>query len=170
MRLASWPLVSLLILIPAPLAAQVQSESEGSAGSAVLGGLLGTYSGFVVGALSGRHIFCPDRDPVRGPRMAPILIGSALGLGAGAYAGAESSHRVKGAYIGAGFGALAGVVMLSVFFKSELSKGEHLDPLFTAAFIGAAFGAIAGGVIAGDGDSNSHAANQQLPIGIRLRF
>jgi hypothetical protein len=164
------------VLLPAilsgPLAAQVQSESDGSFGSAVLGGLLGGYSGLMVSNLSSRHIFCPHRDRVRGPCLAPVLIGSALGLGAGAYAGAESSHRVKGAYVGAGLGALAGLVTFAVLFKSEFAKseGHPTDPLFAAVVYGAAFGVIAGGIIAGDGDSNRAAATQQIPIGLRLSF
>jgi len=171
MRLAGLlPFGLLLALFSAPLRAQVYLEAEGSVGSAVLGGFLGAYSGLIVGNLSSRHILCPRRPGVQGPCLAPILVGSALGLGAGAYAGAESSHRIKGAYIGAGLGTLTGLVVLAAFFQSEFDKPgtQHLEPLFAAAFIGAAFGAIAGGIIAGDGDSNRAAT--QLPLGIRLRF
>jgi hypothetical protein len=169
---ASWFAVLLLALISAPLAAQAQAESDGSLGSAILGGVLGGYSGLMVSNLSSRHIFCPHRDSVRGPCLAPVLIGTALGLGAGAYAGAESSHRVKGAYIGAGLGALTGLVTLAVLFKSEFAKseGHGIDPLFAAVMYGAAFGAIAGGIIAGDGDSNTAAATPQIPIGLWLSF
>jgi len=164
--------VLFLAIMSGPLPAQVQLESEGSFGSAVLGGLLGGYSGLMVSNLSSRHIFCPHRDRVRGPCLAPVLIGSGLGLVAGAYAGAESSHRIKGAYVGAGLGALAGLVTLAVLYKSELvkSEGHALDPFFAAVIYGAAFGAIAGGIIAGDGDSNGTAATQQIPIGLRLSF
>jgi len=105
MRLAGLlPFGLLLALFSAPLRAQVYLEAEGSVGSAVLGGFLGAYSGLIVGNLSSRHILCPRRPGVQGPCLAPILVGSALGLGAGAYAGAESSHRTKGRISGPGSG------------------------------------------------------------------
>jgi hypothetical protein len=158
-----------LALLP-PVAAQVHQESEGSVGSGVLGGLLGAYSGMIVGGLSGRHIFCPQAALRGSSCLTPILVGSGVALAAGIYAGAESDHRVKGAYVGAGLGALAGLVTFAAFFQSELEKsqGQHLEPLWTAFFVGAAVGAIAGGVIAGDGDSNR--ADTQVPLGIGLRF
>jgi hypothetical protein len=170
MRLVALLPLFLSLALLSPVAAQIHQESEGSADSAVLGGLLGAYSGMIVGGLSGRHIFCPQAVVRGSPCPTPILVGSGVGLAAGIYAGVESDHRVKGAYVGAGLGALAGLVTFAAFFRSELDKseGQHLEPLWTALFVGAAFGAIAGGVIAGDGDSNTTAP--QLPLGIRLRF
>jgi hypothetical protein len=155
-----------------PLTAQVQPEATGSFGSAVLGGLIGSYSGLVVSGLSSRYIFCPHLEPGRGPCLAPILVGTAAGLGLGVYAGVESSHRVHGAYVGAGLGALAGLVTLALFLQSSFDKAHHpTEPLLAAIFIGAAIGGIAGGVVAGNGDpARVPSSSRQFPIGIRVNF
>lgn len=137
--------IGVLLVTWSPCA-EAQSRGHGTILGAIEGGALGAYAGTTLGQL-GRG-WCHDKTRTcNGSVTAGFLLGTALGI----YAGASDTERVRGAAIGWGVGALSGVIVGTL-----IVVGRHHDPeaatspirdLLKSVTVGAAVGTLVGGLV-----------------------
>jgi hypothetical protein len=137
--------IGVLLITWSPCA-QAQTRGHGTILGAIEGGALGAYAGTTLGQL-GRG-WCHDKTKTcNGPVTAGFLLGTALGV----YAGASDTARVRGATIGLGIGALSGVLVGTLVIVGRRHDPQAatspIHDLLKGVTIGAAVGSLVGGLI-----------------------
>jgi hypothetical protein len=137
--------IGVLLVTWSPCA-QAQSRGHGTMLGAIEGGALGAYAGTTLGQL-GRG-WCHDKTKTcTGPVTAGFLLGTALGV----YAGASDTARVRGAAIGLGIGALSGVLVGTLVVVARRNDSQAaaspIHDLLKSVTIGAAVGSLVGGLV-----------------------
>jgi hypothetical protein len=130
-----------LLMAVSSVALEAQASDE-SAGTAVLGGALGAYSGAALGLAAS---LVPCNRVLAGRRCVRVSssVGGALGLIAGAVLGARDEGRLHHRLRGSGYGALAGGVV-GLGLRSFVRQYGWAD-VGAASAMGAAIGASATG-------------------------
>jgi hypothetical protein len=137
--------IACLLLLSIPAAANAQ-DATGSDLARVGGGVLGVYSGVVLGT-AGSLIPCTQTlAGVKCVRVAAIF-GGLVGMAAGIHMGAGDEDAVVSTYRGAAYGAMIGGVV-GFALKEAIPPYGWID-VATAAGIGAAIGTAPVGAVLG---------------------
>lgn len=158
-----------LWLFAVPLIAQetalAPESNNGTVGHAALGGVVGGYSGLVVGTIASR-LGCPRRTDCS---AIPPVLATAVGMTLGSYAGVTDRNRAYGGVIGAGVGVLGGALAYVVWSGVARAEADQFTG-FGMAILGGAVGVIVGTLVsggeqgAGSGDPLARRITVEVPV------
>lgn len=142
----------MLALLPGPGASQAEG---GSTGAAIGAGVLGAYSGALLGLTAS---LIPCGQTYSGPTCAGLAMlggataGFAAGVPLGRFDGQRVSERFKAGLLGAGVGAVAGYALKGVIRQygwMDVASGAALGMAVGASARGAGIGFVAGAATGG---------------------